>query len=99
MNARCWLLIARGLSHAEIAESLVVSPAPVKTHVGPVFAKVGARDRAQAVVRAYEHGLVEAPLRQRCAVCPQHFPRPFAQWASSPAAHRRRAGVGVIIRH
>ena len=57
------LLIARGLSNAEIAESLVVSRATVKTHVGRVFAKVGARDRAQAVVRAYEHGLVESPDR------------------------------------
>jgi DNA-binding NarL/FixJ family response regulator len=53
------VLIARGLSNDEIAETLVVSHATVKTHVGRVFAKVGARDRAQAVVRAYECGLVE----------------------------------------
>ena len=53
------VLIARGLSNDEIAASLVVSHATVKTHVGRVFAKVGARDRAQAVVRAYEAGLVE----------------------------------------
>jgi DNA-binding NarL/FixJ family response regulator len=54
-------LIGRGLSNTEIAETLVVSGATVKTHVGRVFAKVGARDRAQAVVRAYELGVVGRP--------------------------------------
>jgi DNA-binding NarL/FixJ family response regulator len=57
------VLIARGLSDDEIAASLVVSHATVKTHVGRVFARIGARDRAQAVVRAYECGLVEASTR------------------------------------
>jgi len=54
--------IARGLSNSEIAEELFVSEATVRTHVGHVFAKLGVRDRAQAVVAAYEHGLV-APGR------------------------------------
>lgn len=54
-------LIARGLSNEEIAETLVVSRATVKTHVGRVFAKIGARDRAQAVVRAYEARIVDPP--------------------------------------
>jgi DNA-binding NarL/FixJ family response regulator len=48
-------LIAAGLSNAEIAETLVVSAATVKTHVNRIFYKTGARDRAQAVRYAYEH--------------------------------------------
>jgi DNA-binding NarL/FixJ family response regulator len=50
-------LIAAGLSNAEIADTLVVSAATVKTHVNRIFFKTGARDRAQAVRYAYEHGI------------------------------------------
>lgn len=50
-------LIASGLSNAEIAASLVLSAATVKTHINHIFQKTGARDRAQAVRYAYDHGL------------------------------------------
>lgn len=53
-------LVARGLSNGEIAVELVISPATAKTHVSRVMMKLGARDRAQLVVIAYETGLVQA---------------------------------------
>ncbi len=51
-------LVGRGLSNAEIADELVLSPLTAKTHVARLFAKLEARDRAQLVVVAYESGLV-----------------------------------------
>jgi DNA-binding NarL/FixJ family response regulator len=57
-EAEVLTLIARGLSNAEICGELVVSAATVKTHINRIFMKTGARDRAQAVRYAYEHGFV-----------------------------------------
>ena len=53
-------LVAEGLSNGEIAERLIISPATAKTHVSHIMLKLGARDRAQLVVTAYETGLVKA---------------------------------------
>lgn len=51
-------LMARGATNAEIADALHVSEATVKTHVGAIFTKLGVRDRAAAIVFAYDHGVV-----------------------------------------
>ena len=56
-------LVGQGLSNAEIAERLVLSPLTAKTHVARLFTKLGARDRAQLVVTAYETGLVRPGRR------------------------------------
>jgi len=58
-EAEVLALIAEGLTNSEIAERLVVSAATVKSHVNHIFAKIGARDRAQAVVYAFANGIAQ----------------------------------------
>jgi DNA-binding CsgD family transcriptional regulator len=54
-------LVALGMGNQEIASRLVISPATAKTHITRAMAKVGARDRAQLVVFAYQSGFVRPP--------------------------------------
>jgi DNA-binding NarL/FixJ family response regulator len=52
-------MVARGLNNTEAGEALGLSPLTAKTHVSRIMGKLGARDRAQLVIAAYESGLVE----------------------------------------
>jgi DNA-binding NarL/FixJ family response regulator len=58
-------MMGRGATNAEIAASLTVAEATVKTHVGSIFGKLGVRDRAAAIVFAYDHGVVSPGAADR----------------------------------
>ena len=57
-EARCHPVVARGMSNAEIARELTISPATAKTHVAHLLTKLSARDRIQLVIIAYHPGMV-----------------------------------------
>ena len=58
-SARCSHYVAKGMSNAEIAQTLVLSEGTVKTHIKRIFYKLGLRDRTQAVIFAYDVGIVQ----------------------------------------
>lgn len=102
-------LMGRGLSNAELARALTLSEATVKTHVARIFAKLNLRERAQAVVLAYETGLVSPgdgdssvsrrptrPASWAIAV-PPHSSRPRSREPRASRSNRRqRAGLRTI---
>ena len=85
-------LVAHGLSNDEIADAMVLSPATAKTHVSRAMIKLGARDRAQLVVFAYQTGLV-TPRARRAGPGPSVTRRPLESRVAARSVHREAFGV------
>lgn len=85
--------IGRGLSNAEIAALLLISEVTVKTHVGRIFAKLGLRDRAAAIVYAFDHGVVTPGQGQDVLVHRGEPEPPAPAPFPAPAAPRRAVAV------
>jgi DNA-binding NarL/FixJ family response regulator len=64
-------MVARGMSNAEIAEELTISPATAKTHVAHLLTKLDSRDRIQLVIIAYQSGLVAVLAGGQCEKLPR----------------------------
>lgn len=86
--------IGRGLTNAEIAATLVISEVTVKSHIGRIFTKLGLRDRAAAIVYAFDHGIVSPG--QVSVSTKDEIPQPVVQESPDPLPHLRFSVLGPL---
>jgi len=89
-------LVARGMSNAEIADHLTISPATAKTHVGHLLAKLNARDRVQLVILGYQSGLVSVLARGATPRNPPQRPRGGTSPTHRPLAGHKARLAGPV---